>query len=126
MPENVNTKASKEFKTFKNKVMGLYKVEKAPKTEDTSTCGKELNVNLIENQTRIKRYEVTGNLNRDVSDSIFKTINQVIKMRTEVIYRFSCKVYRRKNEVIHYHKTLSNNKIYTSLREIEEFLKDVN
>ena len=94
----------------------------------TQNTGNELNeretrISLIEDQTRVKTYEVTGNLNHDVSNLILKTIKPVIKMRTRVIYSFSCSIFRGRHHVIQYHKTLSDNKTFTSLREIEEYIK---
>ena len=97
-------------------------------SEKNTNTGNELNeretrINLIEDQTRVKTYEVTGNLNHDVSNLILKTIKPVIKMRTRVICSFSCSIFRGRNQVIQYHKTLSDNKTFTSLREIEEYIK---
>ena len=71
-----------------------------------------------------KKYEVTGNLNNNLSDLIFDNIKSVVEMRTKVIYSFSCDIFQAKNEVIRYHKTMSNNKTFTSLREIENYIKE--
>ena len=125
VPHPVKDKVSKACKTFKDKVMGLYNRVKVEKNTNT---GNELNeretrISLMVDQTRIKTYEVTGNLNHDVSDLILKTIKPVIKMRTRVIYSFSCSIFRGKNHVVQYHKTLSDSKTFTSLREIEEHIK---
>ena len=37
-------------------------------------------VRIVENQTRVKKYEFTGNLNRDVSNLIMNTIRPVVEM----------------------------------------------
>ena len=46
-----------------------------------------------------------------------------MEMRTRVIYRFSCWIFWGRNKVVQYHKTLSDNKTFTNLREIEEYIK---
>ena len=40
-----------------------------------------------------------------------------------MIYSFSCRIFRGIYQVVQYHKTLSNNGTFTSLREIEEYIK---
>ena len=82
-----------------------------------------LRVRLVENQNRIKKYEVTGDLNKNVSDLITKAIRTVVEMRTKVIYSFHCSIFRGKNEVVEYYKTFSNNVTFTSLREIEDYIE---
>ena len=37
-------------------------------------------VRIVENQTRVKKYEFTGDLNRDVSNLIMNTIRPVVEM----------------------------------------------
>ena len=44
-------------------------------------------------------------------------------MKTRVIYSFPCSIFRGRNHVVQYHKSLSDNKTFTSLREIEEYIK---
>ena len=108
VPKPIKDKASRVFKTFKDKVMGLYNRVKGEKNTNT---GNELNeretrINLIEDQTHVKTYEVTGNLNHDVSNLILKTIKPVIEMRMRVIYSFSCSIFRGRNQVVQYHKNV--------------------
>ena len=112
VPSPIKDKASRAFKTFKDKVMGLYNRVKVEKNKNT---GNELNeretrISLIEDQTRVKTYEATGNLNHDVFNASLKTIKLVLEMRTRVIYSFSCSIFRGRNHVIQYHKTSSDNK----------------
>ena len=83
----------------------------------------ESRIDLIENQTRVKTYRVTGHLNHDISNLIPDTIHSVIEMQTKVIYSFSCKIYWGENQVIQYHKTLSPNVTFTSSSQIEEYIK---
>ena len=71
-------------------------------------------VRMVENQTRVKKYKFTGNLNGDVSNLIMNTIRPVVEMRTGVIYSFSCRIYQG-SRVVEYHKTLQANGTFTSL-----------
>ena len=76
VPKPIKDKASRVFKTFKDKVMRLYNGVKGEKNTNT---GNELNeretrINPIKDQTRFKTYEVTSNLNHDVSNLILKII----------------------------------------------------
>ena len=69
VPKPIKDMASRAFKTFKDKVMGLYNWVKGENTgNELNDTGneRETRINLIEDQTRVKRYEVTGNLNQDV------------------------------------------------------------
>ena len=93
-------------------------VRPRPKPEESTA-----QMRLVEDQTRIKKYEVTGDLNQNVSDLMMKTIRPVVEMRTKVIYSFHCSIYRGKNEVVEYYKTFSNKVTFTSLREIEDYIK---
>ena len=83
----------------------------------------ETRINLIENQTRVRTYEMIGSLNHDVSNLILNTIWPVIEMQIRVIYSFSCVVYQGWNQVVQYHKTLSPNGTFTSLNQIEEYIQ---
>ena len=83
----------------------------------------ESKIDLIENQIRVKTHRVTGPLNHDVSNLILDTIGPVIEMRMRVIYSFSCTIYRGWNQVVQYHRTLSPNVTFTSLSQIEEYIK---
>ena len=78
---------------------------------------------LVEDQTRIKKYEVTGDLNQNISDLMMEAIRPVVEMRTKVIYSFHCLIYRGKNEVVKYYKTFPNKATFTSLREIDDYIK---
>ena len=79
-------------------------------------------VRMVENRTRVNKYEFTGDLNRDVSNFIMNTIRPIVVMQTKVIYSFSCRIYQG-DQVIEYHKTLRSNGTFTSLREIEEYIR---
>ena len=93
-------------------------VRPRPKPEESTA-----QMRLVEDQTRIKKYEVTGDLNQNISDLMMKTIRPVVEMRTKVIYSFHCSIFRGKNEVVEYYKTFSNKVTFTSLREIEDYIK---
>ena len=81
----------------------------------------ETRINLIENQTHVKTYRVTGPLSQDVSSLILDTILPIIKMK--VIHSFSCTIYRGQNQAIQYCKMLSPNVTFTSLSQIEEYIR---
>ena len=93
-------------------------VRPRPKPEESTA-----QMRLVEDQTRIKKYEVTGDLNQNISDLMMKTIRPVVEMRTKVIYSFHCSIFRGKNEVVEYYKTFPNKVTFTSLREIEDYIK---
>ena len=80
-------------------------------------------INLIENQTRVRTYWVTRSLNHDVSNLILDTIFPIIQMRMRVIYSFSCLTYRGRNQIVEYHRTLPTNDTFTSLSQIEEYIR---
>ena len=87
------------FKKFKDKVMGLYtRNTHTPPPRNMHAPVRNMHVrliiNLTEDQTRVKSYKVTGNLNHEVSDLILSTIKTVIEMQTEVVYSFSCWIYQ--------------------------------
>ena len=132
VPEPIKDKASKTYKLMKSKILGLYKsvghtdqtVKEETRQEIEEGDLTEPKIILIGDTTRIKKYEVTGNLNNNLSNLIFNNIKSVVEMRTKVIYSFSCDIFKAKNELIRYHKTMSNNKTFTSLREIENYIKE--
>ena len=93
-------------------------VRPRPKPKESTT-----QMRLVEDQTRIKKYEVTGDLNQNISDLMMKTIRPVVEMRTKVVYSFHCSIFRGKNEVVEYYKTFSNKVTFTSLRKIEDYIK---
>ena len=93
-------------------------VRPRPRPEESTT-----QMRLVENQTRIKKYEVTGDLNQNISDLMMKMIRPVVEMRTKVIYSFHCSIFRGKNEVVEYYKTFSNKVTFISLRKIEDYIK---
>ena len=66
---------------------------------------------------------MTGSLNHDVSNLILDTIHPVIQMRTRVIYSFSCLIYQGRNQIVEYHRTLPTNDTFTSLSQIEEYIR---
>ena len=88
--------------------MGLYERVKGEKEESSNIIApdveaalpdlrSETRIELIENRTRVRTYQVTGSLNQDVSNLILDTIHPAIQMRTRVIYSFPCSIYRGKN-----------------------------
>ena len=111
--------------------MGLYdgvRGEKEPEEgeqneESSNPIEPETRINLTGNQTHVRTYQVTGSLNPDVSNLILYTIHPVIEMLTRVIYSFSCTIYWGWNQVIQYHRTLPTIGTFTSLSQIEEYIR---
>ena len=83
----------------------------------------ETGINLIENQTHVRTYQVTGFLNHNVSSLILTTICPIIQMQTRVIYSFSFSIYRGRNQISQYHKTLPTNGTFMRLSQIEEYIR---
>ena len=83
----------------------------------------ETRIDLMENQTHVKTYGVTGPFNHDVSNLILNTIHPVIEMQMKVNYSFSCTIYQGQNQVVQHHKTLSPNVTFMTLSQIEEYIR---
>ena len=62
-------------------------------------------INLTENQTGVRTYNVTCSLDQNIPNLILNTIFPVIEMQMRVIYSFSCSIYQGRNEIVQYHKT---------------------
>ena len=130
VPKPIKIKASKVFKTFNDEIMGLYKrvkgerkYEEGKSEESFYLIELETTINLIKNQTRVRSYEVTGSLNRVVSNLILDIVHPIIEMRTRVIYSFSFTIYQGWKQVTQYHKTLHTNGTFMSMSQIEEYIK---
>ena len=113
--------------------MGLYERVKGEKEESSNLVApdveaalpdlrSETRIELIENRTQVRTYQVTGSLNQDVSNLILDTIHPAIQMRTRVIYSFPCSIYRGKNQIVQYHRTLPTNGTFTNLSQIEDYI----
>ena len=103
MPEPIKDNTSKAYNSFKDKILGLYKnlkdtnqtVKEEARQEIEEGDLPEPKIRLIEDKTRVKKYEVTGNLNNNLSDLIFNNIKSVVEMRTKVVYSFSCDIFTK-------------------------------
>ena len=132
VPKPIKDKVGEAYRLMKSRILGFYNnFNYADKTFKKKAIQEieegdlpEATISIVEDKIRIKKYEVTGNLNNNLSDLIFDNIKSVVEMRTKVIYSFSCDIFQAKNEVIRYHKTMSNHKTFTSLREIENNIKE--
>ena len=84
MSKPIKDKASRAFKTFKDKIMQLYErgkgneFQEGQSEESSNPIGLETRINLTENQTHVRAYKMTGSLNHDVSNLILDTICPVI------------------------------------------------
>ena len=75
----------------------------------------------------MKEFSVTGNLNRSNTKMIMDNIISHIEMRVKVIYSFKSVFYRGNGEIKDYSKTLESAPgMFTSLKEIQEYIEDVN
>ena len=95
MSEPIKDKVGVAYNSFKDKILGLYKnlkdksvvqeeVKQVPDEGDLT----EPKIILVEDKTRIKKYEVTRNLNNNLSDLIFDNIKSVVEMRTKICLQF--------------------------------------
>ena len=122
------------FKAAKNMIMGLYNrvnsessnpiapaVEPGQRHAGYQSIEPETMINLIENQTHGRNYQVTGSLNHEVSNLILNIIHLVIEIRMRVIYSFSCSIYQG-SQISQYHKTLPTNGTFMRLSQIEEYI----
>ena len=66
---------------------------------------------------------MTGSLNHDISNLILHIICPIILMQPRVIYSFSCSIYWEWNQLSQYHNTLPKNGTFTSLSQIEEYIR---
>ena len=134
VPKPARWEVREEFETFHGRVMSLY----ASHSPDTTTIHTHISppplmdnsyaaaisthapprINLIANQTHVRNYEVTGPLNHHVSNLILD-----IEIQTRVVYSFSCTIYQRRNQVIHYNKMLSPDGTFMSLSQTEEYIQ---
>lgn len=62
---------------------------------------------LIEEGGRVRKFQITGNLNHASTRLIMDKVTPHIEMRTKVIYSFVAEIYRGHGEVTEYHKTLT-------------------
>ena len=76
-------------------------------------------IKLIEDQNRVNEYEGTNELGKPINQMFFNKIKPELEMRTTVVYRFSCIIYRLDGYVSPYHKTFTSKDI-TSLSELEK------
>ena len=140
VPKTIKAKAAKTFTNFKNKLMGLYKKIRweEPETKEDDTIvdsieqeqrGKYKSVlrdlrerpqiTLLEAHPRLHRYEVTGNLNNNLSKMVFNRIKQDTEWRSRIIYSFTARIYRGNGEIVDYEKTLPGGGTFTSSTSIE-------
>ena len=143
VPKTIKAKTAKTFTNFKNKLMGLYKKIRweEPETKEDDTIvdsieqeqrGKYKSVlrdlrerpqiTLLEAHPRLYRYEVTGNLNNNLSKMVFNRIKQDIEMRSRIVYSFTTRIYRGNGEIVDYEKTLPGEGTFTSSTSIENYI----
>ena len=82
VPEPIKDKSGKAYRLMKSQILGLYKsvghtdqtVKEETRQEIEEGDSTEPKIILIGDTTRIKKYEVTGNLNNNLSNLIFNNI----------------------------------------------------
>ena len=57
-------------------------------------------ITLLEAHPTVHRYEVTGNLNNNLSKMVFNRIKQDIEMRSRIVYSFTTRIYRGNGESV--------------------------
>ena len=67
----------------------------------------------IEDGVRVKKFEITGNLNSVSTKLIMDKITPSVEMRTKVVYSFECEIHRGAGDIVDYHKTLSGEGMVT-------------
>ena len=72
---------------------------------------------------RVKRFEITGNLNNVNTKLIMDKITPAVEMRTKVVYSFSCEIHRGVGDIVPYYKTLSGEGMFTSMKEIKDYVE---
>ena len=77
----------------------------------------------IKDGDRVKKFEVTGNLNNVSTRLIMDKITPSVEMRTKVVYSFSCEIHRGAGEIVLYHKTLTGEGMFTSMAEIRAYIE---
>ena len=143
VPKTIKAKTAKTFTNFKNKLMGLYKKIRweEPETKEDDTIvdsieqeqrGKYKSVlrdlrerpqiTLLEVHPRLHRYEVTGNLNNNLSKMVFNRIKQDTEWCSRIVYSFTARIYRGNGEIVDYEKTLPGEGTFTSSTSIENYI----
>ena len=62
-------------------------------------------------------------LGRPLNQMLFDKAKQVVEMRTIVVYKFACLIYRLDGQTSNYSKTFKSKNI-TSLSELEKYLEE--
>ena len=78
----------------------------------------------IEDGDRVKKFEITGNLNSVSTKLIMDKITPSVEMRTKVVYSFACEIHRGAGDIVDYHKTLSGEGMFTSMKEIRDYIEN--
>ena len=81
-------------------------------------------VDLVEDGGRVKRFQITRNLNRVTTGLIMEKLTPHIEMRVKVIFSFAADIYRGGGEVADYKKTLESRGLFTSLAEIRAYVEE--
>ena len=99
----------------------------AAKEEESQqqTEEQEAILELTKEGTRVKKFQLTGSINRDNTKIIMDKITQHIEMRTKVVYSFEAEIHRGAGVIVDYSKVLNSPPgMFTSLQEIREYIEE--
>ena len=84
-------------------------------------------IKLAREGKHVKEFRATGNLNRSNTKMVMANITLRTEMRVKVIYLFKSVIYRGIGEIKDYSKRLDSAPgTFTSLKEIQEYIRYVN
>ena len=80
---------------------------------------------LVYEAKRVKKFRVTGNLNKSNTKIIMANITPHIEIKTKVIYSFKSEIHQGAGEIMDYSKTLTSLPgMFTSLEEIQAYIEE--
>jgi len=106
-----------------DEILGKHRRARAKKSLLQEVQDLASHIDLVEDGQRVKRFQITGNLNHVATRLIMEKLSPHIDMRVKVIYSFKADVYRGGGEVAEYSKTLENRGLFTSLEEIRRYVE---
>ena len=90
--------------------------------EDIQDLFDEHDIRLIGDGNRVKKWKGTKNLNVSLAAAIMRKITPVINMKTNIVYSFTCNMYKGGGEIAHYAKMKKLKK--QTLKKLDNSLKN--
>ena len=98
---------------------------KEQKQDDDEQYDTVAKIKLLQGGKRVKKFRVTGNLNKSNTKMIMASITLHIEMRRKVIYSLKSEIHRGAGKIVLYHKTLTSPPgMFTSLEEIQAYIEE--